>query len=290
MNRFYEAIDVTKQGVHQLLNRRIATGEEEAHVVTIIRQVRRDHPFMCCRQLYLLVNPMFMGRDRFIELCRAHGLMVRPVTNHKRTTDSTGVIRFDNRLIGLELTGIDQAWCSDITYYELAGVFYYLTFMVDCYSRRILGWSVSGRLNTESTSLPAIKMAIKTRKKDSFKGCVFHSDGGGQYYDKVFLALTQKKGFVNSMCEYAWENGKAERVNGIIKNNYLRGWEINGLDDLVSGVKRAVRLYNEEKPHTALKLMSPVVFEKNLLPCEKEPPEHALKVVNGAELMPEAVI
>ncbi len=271
---------MTKQGVHQLLARRIGSTEEESHVVEIIRQVRKDHPYMCCRQLYGLVNPVFMGRDKFIELCRAHGFMVRPVKNFKRTTDSTVVERFTNKMVDLELSRIDQAWCSDITYYELSGAFYYLTFILDCYSRRIVGWNVSGRLTTESTSLPALKMAMKTRGKKSFEGCIFHSDGGGQYYDKNFLELTKKKGFVNSMCEYAWENGKAERVNGIIKNNYLRGWNIKTLEDLIRSTNRAVKLYNEEKPHTSLGCKSPVRFEEKLLNCIKLDGKQAYEMVN----------
>jgi putative transposase len=278
LNQFYQAIDVTKQGVHQMIGRRKASSEEETYLVELIRQVRKDHPFMCCEQLYYLMRPASMGRDKFIEVCRAHGLMSRPVKNFKRTTDSSGVVRFKNELLGLKLTGINQAWCSDITYFELSGTFYYITFILDCHSRRILGWNVSGRLTTESTSLPALKMAMKTRGNNDFTGCVFHSDGGGQYYDKDFVALTYKKGFVNSMCEYAWENGKAERVNGIIKNNYLRGWKIQTLDDLVESVKRAVGLYNQEKPHNSLNRKTPINFEENLLLFQKEKIQASSKI------------
>jgi putative transposase len=124
-------------------------------------------------------------------------------------------------LAELKVDRIDQAWSSDITYFEIQGVFYYLTFILDNCSRRILGYHASSRLNTESTTLPALKRAIKSRGKKLKSGIIFHSDGGGQYYDSNFLALTRKHEFRNSMCEYAWENGKAERINGVIKNNYL---------------------------------------------------------------------
>ena len=98
----------------------------------------------------------------------------------------------------------------------------------------------------------------------------FHSDGGGQYYAKTFLELTSKHKFNNSMCEYAWENGKAERVNGVIKNNYLIHRNIKTLEDLVKEVDRSVSLYNSEKPHIKLKRKPPITFEKELLCLKKQ--------------------
>ena len=92
-----------------------------------------------------------------------------------------------------------------------------------------------------------------------------HSDGGGQYYDENFLDLTQKYKFVNSMCEYAWENGIAERVNGIIKNNYLIPWNTRTAKELFKNIDRAVTLYNHDKPHSKLNRMTPVAFEEKKL-------------------------
>ena len=182
--------------------------------------------------------------------------------NYSRTTDSQGVIRFDNLTIGLKLSGINQLWVSDITYFEVYRKFYYLTFILDAYSRLIVGYSVSKRLFTEQTTLTALEMAISCRKGIDLTGTILHSDGGGQYYDKEFLKKTQSLGIVNSMCEYPWDNGKAERINGVIKNNYLRHRSIGSFSELVKEVDRSVKLYNEEKPHKALKRVSPLTFEK----------------------------
>jgi transposase InsO family protein len=164
-------------------------------------------------------------------------------------------------LKNLKITEIDQVWSTDITYFDFGGVFYYLTFIIDNCSRRILGYHVSSRLNTEHTSLPAITMAIKTRKMVR-KGIIFHSDGGGQYYDENFLNFTRKYKFVNSMCEHAWENGIAERVNGIIKNNYLIPWNTRTPQELFKNIDRAVTLYNHDKAHSKLNRMTPVQFEE----------------------------
>lgn len=75
-------------------------------------------------------------------------------------------------------------------------------------------------------------MAIRSRRGNDLSSVIFHSDGGGQYYTKDFLAITKKQNITNSMCEYAWDNGKAERVNGVIKNNYLIHKDINSFEEL----------------------------------------------------------
>lgn len=257
-------MDISKQAVHQRRQRSSSYGEEQAYLVDLIRHIRRDHPTISCQSLYYMINPVSMGRDKFVRLCMDHGFRSAPPMNPRRTTDSSGVVRFPNLVKDVQITGIDQVWSSDITYFDVGGVFYYLTFITDNYSRRILGWNVSGRLNTENTTFPALKKAIKQRGGRIKAGVILHSDGGGQYYDHNFVDYSSRKlKMRNSMCEYAWENGLAERVNGVIKNNYLRHWSITNLEELVRQVDRAVTLYNEEKPHKGLKFRSPVAFEKN---------------------------
>ena len=207
-----------------------------------------------------------MGRDKFESFCKEHNLMSKPYRNKRKTTNSIGIHRFPNLAENIELMRINQVWASDITYYEINGKFYYLTFIIDVYSRRILGYWVSDRLTTEQTTLPALRRAIKVRIKEGNEiiGVIFHSDGGGQYYSKKFLALTQKYSIQNSMCEYAWENPYAERINGIIKNNYLIHRQIKTHEELVKEVDRSVNLYNEDKPHIKLKRKTPIEFEKSL--------------------------
>ena len=235
--------------------------EENAYLMDIITQIRFDHPTMSCRAMYYKIQPKTLGRDKFEALCHAWGYMIeKPVYSH-RTTYSNGVIRFDNLMLGNTITAINQAFVSDITYFELDR-FYYLTFILDAYTRYIVGHSVSDRLTTEKTTLSALQKAIKTRKNNLPGNIIFHSDGGGQYYDKAFLALTKKHQFRNSMCEYAYENGKAERINGVIKNNYLKHRNIKGYANLLIEVDRAVSLYNKEKPHKSLKYITPFEMEK----------------------------
>jgi putative transposase len=246
--------------------------EEMIYVKQILEQIRQDHPTLSCRAIYYKVNPVSIGRDKFERMCKEMGFTVERHINPCRTTNSNGVIRFDNLLIGIEITSINQVWSSDITYYDVKNIFYYLTFILDNYSRKIVGYSVSSRLKTEHTTLVALKRAIKLTGKEVIKksNIILHSDGGGQYYDKNFLALTKEYNFKNSMCEYAYENGKAERINGIIKNNYLRHKTINTVEELIAEVDRTIQLYNSERPHKSLKYKTPLEVEKEILSLQQQ--------------------
>lgn len=262
---FYKSIGISKQAVHKHLNNDLERREERSYLLQIIYQIREDHPTMCVRDMYFKINPSTLGRDAFEHMCKVEGVSVMRHLNYRRTTDSSGVIRFDNLLINLIINKIDQVWQSDITYFDLRGKFYYITFIIDAYSRRIVGHSTSNRLTTEQTTFAAIQLAFKTRGKKKLEGLILHSDGGGQYYDKEFIYLIRKQGLISSMCEYPWDNGKAERINGVIKNNYLIHRSIKTFDELKQEVDRSVKLYNYEKPHIGLKRKTPITFENEIL-------------------------
>lgn len=261
MNSLYQMSGISKQGFHQWLDRVIAVKEEQAYLLRIVEEYRRDHPRMSCRQIYSKLKPETMGRDRFEAFCYDHGYKVEMKKRKYRTTDSQGVIRFPNLLLHLsELRTINQLWVSDITYYELAGEVYYLTFIMDIYNREIIGYSVSDNLRTVSTTLPAIRMAIKKRDLKKDTGLIIHSDGGGQYYYHEFLKVTNDYGIKNSMGKTAYENPFAERINGTIKNDYLIPYQPQNLDELKKMLIKAVNLYNGEKPHSSLYGRSPHDF------------------------------
>jgi transposase InsO family protein len=269
MNSFYKVLGISKQSFHQHENRWIQMQSSQKELLRIVYEIREDHPTMGLRDMYYKLQPECMGRDAFEEFCKSENLSRVRYRNYRKTTDSSGVVRFENLLINLEITRINQVWQSDITYYELGDRFYYITFIIDAYSRLIVGHNTSQRLKTEHTTLPALVNALNNRKMQrlSVSGLIFHSDGGGQYFDKEFLALTYKNEIINSMCEYPWENGKAERVNGVIKNNYLIHRSIKSFNDLIREVDRSVKLYNTQKPHISLKRMTPINFEKKNYIC-----------------------
>lgn len=273
MNQLYKSIGMTKQGFHQSLDRWLRTESAQEQLLLLVYLVREDHPTMGLRDMYYKILPEFMGRDAFERFCKEAGLSSKLPKNWAKTTDSSGVVRFDNLLAGLTVNRINQVWQSDITYFEILGRFYYITFIIDAFSRLIVGHNVSKRLLTEQTTLPALQMAINNRiKRDrsiTLTGLIFHSDGGGQFYAREFLKLTGDHKIINSMCKAAWENGKAERVNGVIKNNYLKHRDISNFEQLTEQVDRSVYLYNTEKPHISLQRMSPVEFERNYIRSDR---------------------
>lgn len=262
MNQVFRYTGYSKQAFHQKMDRKLHELEERLLLLPIIAELREEHPGIAARQLYLILRPENLGRDRFESLCFEHGFKLERPMAYKRTTDSTGVIRFPNLIAGIEFTTINQAWSSDITYYEIAGIFYYLTFIIDLFSRKIVGFSISKSLQTEQTTLPALQMALDDRLPAP--GLIFHSDGGGQYYSKVFLKLTQDHQIKNSMCDMAYENPHAERINGTIKNQYLKGYKPQDYLSLVKMTKRSVKNYNAVRPHQSLKNMTPEAYERSM--------------------------
>lgn len=263
MSRVYGYINSSRQAFHQKLDRQLRRLEYEAYLTPILQDLRVEHPGVAARQLYWILQPEQIGRDRFETLCFHLGLRLEKKKAFKRTTDSSGVVRFVNLVTGREFTGINQVWVSDITYYQIGDDFYYLTFIMDLYSRKIVGYSVSQRLITEATTLPALQMALKARQPQS--GLIFHSDGGGQYYSKIFVELTAQYGIYNSMCDSVFENPNAERINGTIKNQYIKGYGPTSYPQLIKATERATRNYNYVRPHSELGKKTPDLYEQHIL-------------------------
>ncbi len=261
MSWIYRSMQATKQNIYKRIELENLRREEQEQLLMVIYRVRKDHPAMGKKMLYKKLNPE-MGRDRFYIWYRLENLTVRPKKNWRRTTDSSGVIRFSNLTLDIELTGVNQLWVSDITYYEIGEEFYFLTFIMDQYSRKIKGHSVSKTLKTEHTTIPALLIAMKDLQIHHKP--IFHSDGGGQYYSKEFLALTKER-FSNSMGKSAYENPYAERLNRTIKNDYIKYYSPQNFIQLKQMTSKAVSMYNSGKPHGALAGRTPNQFENELL-------------------------
>ena len=248
-----------------MLKRRKYKLEEQAQLIPLINEIRRDHPRMSARDIYLKLQPACMGRDQFERFCMDSGYRIKKLKNYRVTTNSIGVTRFPNHLKNIKVTRVNQAFVSDITYFDIDSDTYYLTFIMDLYNREIVGWSASDNMRTENTTLPALHRVITERGRANLKGAIFHSDGGGQYYCNEFKALTKDLGMINSMTEEkVYENSHAERLNGIIKNNYLYPYGPTNRTSLNRLLKRAVLMYNTGKPHKALGKLTPNKFKSTI--------------------------
>jgi putative transposase len=259
MNSLYRITGTSKQAFHQYLDREMLALEEQQQLLPIIRDIRTDHPRLSARKMYAMLRPQRMGRDRFEQFCHLYGFKLSVKRAYHRTTNSLGVTRFENLAAGRELTGVNQVWASDITFYRIGERFYYITFILDLYSRFIVGHAVSDTMLTEHTTIPALRLALKLRKPTH--GLVFHSDGGGQYYCKAFLKITKEHRIENSMCESVYENAHAERINGTIKNDYLVYYAPQDYAQLTVQTNKAVGMYNHQRPHSSLNNISPADYE-----------------------------
>jgi putative transposase len=248
-----------------MLSRRKYKYEEQEQLIPLINEIRRDHPRMSARDIYLKLHPVCMGRDQFERFCMDSGYRIKKLKNFKVTTNSLGVTRFPNMIKDLEVTGVNQVFVSDITYFDIGQDTFYLTFIMDLFNREIVGYSDSDNLRTENTTLPALHKVSKERGKVNLKGAIMHSDGGGQYYCNDFKALTKELGMINSMTEEkVYENAHAERLNGIIKNNYLYPYGPTNRASLKKLLDKAVYMYNTGKPHKALRKQTPIMFKSTI--------------------------
>lgn len=265
MKGLFEVLGISKQSFHQMLKRRRNKLEEQEQLIPLINEVRHNHPRMSARDIYLKLKPNCMGRDQFEQFCMDSGFRIKKLRNCRVTTNSLGVTRFPNMIKDIKVTGVNQVFVSDITYFDVDKDTYYLTLIMDLYNREIVGYSASDNLRTESTTLPALYRMITERGKANLEGAIIHSDGGGQYYCKEFKELTKELKMINSMTEEkVYENSHAERLNGIIKNNYLYPYGPTNFASLKKLLIKAVLMYNTDKPHKALGKLTPCEFKKTI--------------------------
>jgi transposase InsO family protein len=265
MKAIYQMLGESRQNVSQCLQRAFTKTLASNQVVDLAKDIRKEHGKMGCRKMYWKAFvDLPIGRDQCEQILLSNGFRVEYPRNYQRTTYSIGKHYYPNRIEGLTLDGINQVWQTDITYFEVGSRFYYLVFIVDVYSRRIVGWSVDDSLWAQA-NLRALEKAIRLRGDRQLKGLIHHSDRGGQYIDRDYISRLTQQQITPSMCQFGWQNAYSERVNGIIKNEYLNCWKISDFVQLKKAVNRAIYLYNVERPHWKLhKKLSPVAFEKQL--------------------------
>ena len=219
---------------------------------------------MGLRSIYETYQPEGIGRDAFIALGLTNGFRLRAVHKTVRTTFSVKSSRYRNLLQGKVFTDVNQVWTSDITYFKIGEDTYYIVFIMDVYSRRIIGYSVADNMRAEQ-NIRALQMALDLRGIDNYdQKLIHHSDKGSQYISNDYTDLLSNFGIQISMCNIVYENAHIERVNGIIKNQYLYRWEINNFNQLRKKLRDAVWAYNFEKPHGSLGKLTPVEFEESI--------------------------
>lgn len=217
------------------------------------------------RKLLPLINEklersnLSIGRDQLFEVMEQYGLKVRQRKRYRpRTTNSEhGFVRYPNLVKNLELDQAERVWASDITYIKVKDRFMYLNLITDCYSRKITGYCLHEDLSTEGT-LKALMMALGNRVYPTRK-LIHHSDQGIQYCSQNYINMLKTNGISISMAAKGspHENALAERVNGILKQEYGLGKSIDNQQIAIKMVNKAIESYNCKRPHNSLAGQTP---------------------------------
>jgi len=253
--------------------------EHHASVVELVRHERCWHPRIGTRKLHhMLHEPLqrqgiAIGRDAMFDVLRRASLLVRPLRAHHKTTNSHHFYRRHPNLLkdgaaNVVPTGCEQVWVADITYLRTREQMVYVSLITDAYSRKITGWHVHDGMSTGQVS-QAFRMAL--RQRQTSQPLVHHSDRGIQYCSLEYQRIHARHGITCSMTDGydCYQNALAERVNGILKMEYLLQTPAD-LKQAKQMVSQSVRLYNEKRPHLSLEYETPDAMHRASLAAQRQ--------------------
>jgi transposase InsO family protein len=260
---------LTAQGYYKQLHQRRRKQSEEALIIELVHSVRRTNKQMGGKKLYSLLEEQIhridggMGRDKFFDLLGRWDLLIKRRRKYCVTTQSFHrFYKYDNKLLHFTATRPHQVWVCDITYVRLRSDFAYLYLITDAFSRKIVGWQLTDNLGLGG-AIKSLQQAI--RQCPECSGLIHHSDRGFQYCAGEYVKRLEQRNIQISMSEAGncYENAVAERVNGILKQEY-------GLDETFESIAQAEKVaregitsYNEQRPHWSLNLQIPGVVHAN---------------------------
>lgn len=282
MSEVCEPLAVTRQGHHKAMAAEPRAELEVEMVVQLVAEHRKTQPRVGGLKLHRMMRSdlramgIKLGRDRFFDVLRAENLLVERRRSRTRTTDSFHRFRiWPNRVKELEVARPDQVWVADITYLRCRSGFVYLFLLTDVWSRKIVGWALGSTLETR-WSLDALAMAQKEAHAP-VEGLerIHHSDRGVQYCSADYVKALQNEAIAVSMAEAGnpYENAIAERVNGILKDEFLLDRTIEDMETARRAVAQAVDAYNNLRPHRSIGLAIPA--ERYAASTAPEPSEAA---------------
>lgn len=219
-------------------------------------------PRIGTKKLYHLLYPKLkelgVGRDKLFSILKANHMLITSKKQYHITTNSHHRFRKHKNLIEkVLLTRPEQVWVSDITYIGSRKHPIYLALVTDAYSKKIMGYNVSESLNAQG-AIQALKMALKHRKYKQ-EGLIHHSDRGLQYCGYEYQSILIKNKITCSMTEKydPYQNAIAERVNGILKQEFINGIEIENIDVIRLLIKESINIYNNDRPHYSCFMKTP---------------------------------
>ena len=264
MSQLYKYVGITRQAIDQYCKRQYAFDDKVLSLLSEVEELRKEHPGCGIEKMYYSLNPDFIGRDRFIELFMDLGFGLKKRINYRRTTYAVAS-KYKNLIKGLSVTAPSVVWQSDITYYDVNDKFYYVVFIIDVYTKIIVGYTVSDNMRA-TANVKAMKMALANYKAP----LIHHSDRGGQYIYNEYITLLEDNKCKISMCKSSQDNAYAERINRTIKEEYLDHWKPSDFKQLKSDTQRAVDNYNNKRIHNSLDKVNPATFTQNWKKQKKE--------------------
>ena len=263
MNQICDIMEISPQGYYKGRKKKERKELQEGIIIQLVHSHRREMPKLGGKKLYRMLLPdlvrmkIKLGRDKFLRLLGRNALLIHRKKRYAKMTNSSHRFRIYKNLIK-EITpkNRDRIYVSDITYIIVEDSFCYLALITDLYSRKIVGYDISDSLNMEG-SIRALKMAIKD--KTDLSSLIHHSDRGIQYCSKLYTELLTENKIQISMSEKGnpYENAVAERINGILKEEFMLSETFRIKELAYKAVHQAIKTYNELRPHMSINYMTP---------------------------------
>jgi putative transposase len=255
----------TRHALYDHLWRKEEDNFKEEIILQLVHRIREKLPRLGTRKLLFLLDAELkshqidIGRDALFELLAAHKLLIRQRKRKVITTDSRHWMRkYANLIQQLVINRPEQVWVSDITYIRMKNQWGYLSMITDAFSRKIMGICFRSDLLAQGC-VDALHMALSNRQYRDEK-LIHHSDRGSQYCCKDYIELLNSENIYVSMTENGdpYENALAERMNGIIKNEFNLYSSALSFEDTYSLIVHSVDAYNRLRPHGSCDYLTPI--------------------------------
>ena len=234
-------------------------------VLKLVKEIRQELPRIGAGKMHFMLQNQLcahgikMGRDALYCLLGEHGYLLRYRRRRPYTTDSKHHYKkYPNLIRDIKyLTHPGQLWVSDITYLRLTNSFCYLSIVTDAYSHKIIGHCLYPTLHSEG-AINALLEASKSKRQATL---IHHSDRGSQYCCADYVKILEHYSIHISMTEQGdpYENAIAERVNGILKSEFLLSKTFASFAEAEEEVKKAIEKYNHLRPHGSCDNLTPVM-------------------------------
>lgn len=268
LSKVCNCFDLNRDAYYKSLRRYKKRETIVSAVLKKVNKKREEQPRVGTRKLLEDLKPSFqtakikLGRDRLFDILRDNNLLVKKKKAYCKTTNSYHHFhKYNNLIKELEINRPNQVWVSDITYIRTVKGFCYLALITDLYSRKIIGYDISDSLELTGC-LRALKSAL--RRARPAEGLVHHSDRGVQYCSHQYVNELKKRKIDISMTEenHCYENAVAERVNGILKDEFYLDQCFFSTRLAKKATKNAIKIYNNKRLHLSLGYKTPNnVFE-----------------------------